>query len=556
MANSLKTASANSDSSAADLSQTKNKIFSSQVFDREVQTESASHDDVLKYALLSVYDKTGIVEFAKVLDKLGYVIVSTGGTYDALQAGGVAVVPVTDLTGNPEAFAGRMKTISFQIESGILYDRKNIVHSLEAEKLGIKPIDIVVCNLYPFEAEPSIENIDVGGPTMLRSAAKNHQNVLAICDPADYGEIAGALENHQISEELRLKLAQKTFEQLSFYDSQIAAFFRKQTKAIFPKEFTLPGRKVQELRYGENPHQSAALYTFPKSNSPLAKLEKHWGRDLSLVNVTDVDAGLAVVRMFEQPAAVVIKHNTPCGIALGDSMVQSLERAIEADPVSAFGGVIVMNKALDIETAKIIADFKHQSAGNIDIVASPSIEKEALDLLQSVRKSMGVYTFGPIPQEYASQMNVKSIEGGFILQNADQNLEKGFDDWEIATKVKPTDKQLNQAKIAWLFVTRIRSNCVLVFDPELPMTRGIGSGQTSRVGSTKIALDQAGEKCRGAILASDSFFPFPDSVELSAKAGIGLIIQQGDSVNDKASIEAADKAGIPMILTHRRAFWH
>lgn len=509
-----------------------------------------------KTALLSVYDKTGIVEFAGGLAKLNYQIISTGGTAKILQEAGIKVTPIQEITKNPESFDGRMKTISFQIESGILVDRTNPEHVKQAEELGIKPIDIVVCNLYPFESEPSIENIDVGGPTMLRAAAKNHKNVLPVCDPKDYDRVLLAMEKGNPSTALRTELAQKTFEHLSYYDSQIARFFRDQTNQLFPGELTIPGIKVKELRYGENPHQKAAVYAFPKSNSPLAKLKKHWGRELSLVNVIDIDAGLSVVRMFHEPASVVIKHNTPCGIALGKTAVESLKRAIEADPVSAFGGVIVMNKPLDLESAKIVADFKMQSAGNIDIVAVPSIDEDALKLLQDVRKSMGVYTFGEIPKEYASRLNFKSIEGGFILQTADQNLDEGFNSWEVVTEKKPTEKEIEQMKIAWKFTTRIRSNCVLVMDSELPITRGIGSGQTSRVGSTNIALEQAGEKAKGAILASDSFFPFPDSVGLASKAGISSIVQQGDSINDKASINEANKAGISMIFTHRRAFWH
>lgn len=515
-----------------------------------------------KYALISVSDKKGVVAFAGRIQKLGYTILSTGGTAKELKKHNIKVTPVEEVTGNPESFDGRMKTISFQIESGILFDRDSPKHIKEAEELGIKPIDIVACNLYPFAEtikkptvtlEDAVENIDVGGPTMVRAAAKNFKHVIVVVDPADYETVATALKNNSVEETLRRELAAKAFSHLSFYDSQIAQYLQLER---FPDEIVLPGKKVIDLRYGENPHQQAAVYVTPKQDSSFSSLQKLWGRDLSLTNVADINAGLESVRLFTQPAAVVIKHNSPCGIALGDTGAESLLRAIDADPESAFGGVIVMNKDIDMRAAKIIAGFKDERRGNIDIIAAPRVAGEALGFLQQVRKSMGIYVFGDIPEIRQERTDLKWIDGGFIIQTHDDFVEKGFTDWKVVTKKKPTKKQLQQMQIAWKFITRVRSNAVIVVDKKLPMTRGIGSGQTSRLRSTKIALMQAGKFAREAILASDSFFPFDDSVKLASQNGIAAIVQQGGSINDQASIDAADKAGITMVFTKRRAFWH
>lgn len=502
-----------------------------------------------KYALISVFDKTGIADFAKQIADLGYKIISTGGTAKHLKENGVQIIPIQDITGNPESFDGRIKTISFQIESGILFDRSSPSHIKQAKELQIKPIDIVVCNLYPFEKEQTIENIDVGGPTMIRAAAKNYEHVVIVVDPDDYEQVAHVLKKMPF--ELRKELAAKAFAHLSLYDSPLAKFLGKD---LFPKEVTLPGRKIIDLRYGENPHQQAAFYLQPNTNSPLKNLKRLAGRELSLVNLTDINAGLASVRLFNEPAAVVIKHNNPAGIALGMTAKEATKRAIEADAESAFGGIIVLNTPFDEDTASVVAAFKDEKHGNIDIVAAPTISDSALSILTNLRKSMGIYTFGDIPS-LQSSFDIKFVDGGFILQTSDDVLQ-GFGKWEVVTEKKPTEDQIKQMQLAWKFISRIRSNAVIVVDKQLPMTRGIGTGQTSRVRATKIALEQAGEYTKGAIMASDSFFPFADSVELAANKGISAIVQQGGSVNDQASIDAANKAGIIMVFTHCRAFWH
>lgn len=507
-----------------------------------------------KYALLSVYDKTGIVDLAKVLEKTGYIVISTGGTFEVLKKDGIDVIPIEEITGNPrDSFDGRMKTISFQIESGILFDRKNKSHIEQAEKLNIPQIEVVVCNLYPFEQKPSIETIDVGGPTMIRAAAKNNEHVLVVVDPKDYQMVSKALEENQVTSELREQLAAKAFYHLSFYDSQIGSFFSKEK---FPKEITVPLRKVQDLRYGENPHQQGALYIMPKTNSPLSNLQKLWGRDLSGTNIGDIHAGLETVRQFKNPAATVIKHLSPCGIATGKDGVEALDRAINADPVSAFGGVIVTNRKMDKETAKLIAQFKLESEGNIDIVAVPYITDEALQFLKGIRKSMGIYTFGEIPSNKSEKRDLKYFAGGVLLQDFDDHIEESFKNWKVVTRKKPTEKQIKLMEFGLKAVKSVRSNAVLVVDKDMEITRGIGSGQTSRVGATKIALEQAGSLAKGAILISDSFFPFDDSVRLAAQYGISAILEQGGSVNDKASIDAADRLGIAMVFSERRAFRH
>ncbi|MBI2338739.1 bifunctional phosphoribosylaminoimidazolecarboxamide formyltransferase/IMP cyclohydrolase [Candidatus Daviesbacteria bacterium] len=508
----------------------------------------------MKYALLSVYDKTGIADFARVLEKSGYEIISTGGTFNLLKENGIKVTPIDEITGNPRnSFDGRMKTISFQIESGILFDRKNPKHVKEAEKLKIPQIDIVVCNLYPFEQKPGIETIDVGGPTMIRAAAKNSHSVLVVVSPDDYGLVAEALEKGKVTDQLRKELAARAFYHLSFYDSQIGSFFSNEK---FPQELTVSLRRLNILRYGENPHQAGALYLMPKANSPIGKLKHLWGRELSGTNIGDIYTGLETVRQFSKPAAAVMKHLSPCGIATGKDSEEALDRAVKADPVSAFGGVVVLNKPMDVSAAKIIATFKNEKEGNTDIVAVPEISNDALELLKKVRKTMGVYTFGKIPVDRTENWDLKYFAGAVLLQDYDDNVEESFKDWKVVTKKKPTQKQIELMHFGFKAVKSVKSNSVLVVDKDIPMTRGIGSGQTSRIGATKIALEQAGDLAKDGILVSDSFFPFDDSVKMAAKFGIGAIVEQGGSVNDKLSIEAADKAGIPMVFTGRRAFRH
>lgn len=516
----------------------------------------------MSFALLSVSDKTGIREFAQILVSQGINIISTGGTAKALTAAGIKVIPIQEITGNPESFGGRMKTISFAIASGILFDRRNPSHRREAKELQIRPIDIVVCNFYPFEQtigknrvtlEEAIESIDVGGPTMVRAAAKNHQSVLVVVDPGDYESVGEALTKNNISDKLRQDLAAKAFGHVSYYDAQIARYLSREQ---FSKEKVLPGKRSLQLRYGENPHQRGVVYLEPNTNSPLKDLTRLTGRELSYTNFTDIAAGLESVRIFREPAAAVIKHNSPSGIALGKTPTEALSRAVMADPVSAFGGTIVINRPLDFAAAQQFASFKEDSGVLIDVIAVPGVTAEAREIISQVRKSTGVYIFAKIPRKRSTPVHVRFFDGGFILQDWDEIDRRKFKNWQVMGRYHPTPKQRRQMEIAWKFISRVRSNSVIVVDRNLPLTRGIGSGQTSRVRSAEIALVQAGKHAQGAILASDSFFPFPDCVELAARYKIGAILQQGGSVNDAASIKRADGAHIPMVATRERKFWH
>lgn len=514
-----------------------------------------------RYALLSVFDKTGISNLAHVLQRTGHTIVSSGGTYNALVKDGLeGVIPIDEITGNPrDSFDGRMKTISFAIEGGILFDRRNPSHVQQASELGVPQIDVVVCNLYPFEdaiakpgatKEDAIHNIDVGGPTMVRAAAKNHDSVLVVVDPVDYAQVSEALLNDGVDSELRQRLAARAFGHLSVYDSVIARYLNKEA---FPKEMTTPLRLIDRLRYGENPDQIAALYQVAGTNSPMARLERLVGQSPSETNIGDIAWGIEAVRQFREPAAAVIKHHTPCGLATASSMREALERAIEADPVSAFGGVVVLNGRMNRETAQAVAFFREKH-GQMDIIAAPIVDPDATELLHQVRKRTGIYQFGEIPTSRTEEYDVRVFPGVEVHQTFPGMF--STDQWEVVTKTRPTDHQLEQMAFAWRAVGAVRSNAVLVADREIPMTRGIGSGQTSRVGATEIALGQAAPHARGGILASDSFFPFDDSVKKAAEYEIGAIIQQGSSINDQASIDAANAAGIPMVFTHSRAFRH
>jgi len=513
-----------------------------------------------KYALLSVYDKTGIVDFAKTLQKFGFNIISTGGTAGALEKAGLEVTPIEKITGKPEAFDGRMKTISYEVEGGILYRRDNPDDVADAERLGIPRIDGVVNVLYPFEEavsksdvtlEEAVEKIDVGGPTMIRAAAKNFKDVLVVTDPADYERITKALQDSKLDIDFRQELAAKAFGHLSFYDSQIARYLNKED---FPKEVTIPGRLVGPLRYGENPHQPAAIYLEPNTNSPLARLKRLGGKEIGAVNLLDISTGIEAVRLFpENPCSVVIKHGNPSGAGLGETPYEAIIRSIKGDRESAFGGIIVSNRPIGIEDVKALAEL----GAMMDIFAAPSITTEAVEFILKQRvDETGIYSFGEIPSRRSNPWQIKSFDGGFIVQKWNDNVESNFANWKPVTNAIPTSKQIELAHFGWLLSSRIKSNTVLVVDSEVPMTRGIGSGQTSRVLATSIALERAGEHTKGGIMISDSFFPFDDSVKLAAKYGIGLIVQQGGSKRDKASITAANVAGIPMIFTGQRAFWH
>lgn len=510
------------------------------------------------YALISVSDKTGISDLARVLNCAGYTIISTGGTGRALAGEGISFTPIEKITGNPESFEGRMKTISFPVEGGILFDRSKPEHIDQAQNLGVPCIDIVVCNLYPFEQtvggegvtlDEAIESIDVGGPTMVRAAAKNFKHVLVVTDPNDYGRVADVLPKGAVTEELRQELAAKAFRHLSFYDAQIAKFLGKEQ---FPKELTIPLRRGPDLRYGDNPDQTAVWYVQPGVDSPLQHLEQLAGRGLSETNLTDIQMGIMAVRQHDEPAAAIIKHNSPCGIAAG---AEVLRMALEADPESAFGGVVVLNRPMRMADVEAIAAFKQEGRGQMDIIAAPSFEEGVVEALTAIRKTTGVYAFGELPPQSPDGLLYRWVDGGVLVEE-ENNPEARFDQWKVVVGDELTDPQLAQARLGWKFASRVRSNTVVVMDPDLPMTRGIGSGQTSRVRAARIALEQAKEHARGALLISDGFLPMSDTVELAKAHGIKIIVQPGGSISDEKVIEAAREAGITMVFTGQRLFWH
>jgi len=517
--------------------------------------------------ILSVYDKAGLDEFARGLAAHGAELVSTGGTKRTLEAAGVSVRSIDEITGFPEILDGRVKTLHPMVHGGLLGRRDLPDHLAQMQQLNITPIDMVVVNLYPFvetiskpgvSLEDALENIDIGGPTMLRASAKNYPSVWVVSDPADYTAVLAALDDADAGSALALrrKLAAKAFQHVAYYDTAIAGYLRD-PEDRFPEELTLGFKRQQVLRYGENPHQQGALYREPLVNySSLVLGEQELGNAPSLCNIYDLSAALETVRDFVgRPAAVVIKHATPSGFALGANAADALRKAIRADATSAFGGIIGINQPLDLAVAQVIDEFKQVESSNIDAIVAPGATPEAVELLKKTRRRMVLITVPGLQLLPANSMNFKHIPGGALYQTANVAA-VDTTGWQMATQAQPSAEQLAAMKDAWTLIRRIRSNTILVWDVASGVTLGIGSGQVSRVGAAKLALEQAGERARGAVLVSDSFFPFPDSVELAVKAGIGAIVQQGGSINDKLSVAAADQAGVPMVLTGERAFWH
>ena len=529
---------------------------------------SDTNEKCQHYVLLSVSDKTGVIDLAHALDQAGYRIIATGGTGRALTEAGIPIAPISDFTGVEQLLGGRVKTLNPQISAGILYRRDHAADLRDQATYKFPAIDIVVCNLYPFAETiqkpgvtlpEAVEQIDIGGVTLLREAAKNFAYCLAVCDPADYAEITEWLRQGEVTYEKRLQLALKAFQHVRDYDQTIAEYFAAQaekTTEIFPEKIGWNLERHITLRYGDNPHQEAALYLHHGNNGPLARLEWHGGRKPSATNVEDIDAGIRSVSLFTQPAAVIIKHNTPCGIALGDTAKEALARAIEADPLSAFGGVIVLNCSLDEDTAREIERFKREQGSGIDIVAATVIPEQSIGLLRETRKSTGIYSFGALPPGGFNDPLVRAVNGGLILQSPDADTFHDPKNWRVVTQKFPAEDLWPRLKIAWDFIRRIRSNSVIVVDRELPMTRGIGTGQTARVYAAEIALKLAGEHACGAILVSDGLFPFSDSIELAAQYQVATVIQPGGSVKDEAVIAAANQHNMVMIFTGVRAFWH
>jgi phosphoribosylaminoimidazolecarboxamide formyltransferase/IMP cyclohydrolase len=510
----------------------------------------------VKRALISVSDKKGVVELGMRLQAMGYEILSTGGTYKVLKEAGVKAIEVSEATGFPECFDGRVKTLHPAIHGGILARRDSEKHQREAMRQGIEMIDLVAVNLYPFRQtvqkagatlEEIIENIDIGGPTMLRSAAKNHQDVIVLCDPEDYESALEPLERGEaISLEDRAKLALKVFEHTAHYDAMIASFLSKTfTPGDIGRTLTLPFDLAQPLRYGENPHQKAWFFkdALPATGSASSFVQLH-GKELSFNNLNDLDAAVRLVREFDQPAAVAVKHTNPCGVGVGHDLMTAYTKAHDADPVSIFGGIVALNRKVDRETAVEMGKIF------LEIIVAPAFSDEALAILET-KKNLRLLVV-PTEASYSDLYDLKRIEGGLLVQEVDREPEDVK--FKVVTDRIPTEDELKDLAFAWKICKHVKSNAIVV--ARGGTTLGVGPGQTSRVSAVKIALAQAGSDTKGAILASDAFFPFADSVEAAAAEGISAIIQPGGSVNDSDVIDACNRFGIAMVLTGVRHFKH
>lgn len=505
----------------------------------------------MKRALISVSDKQGVVEFARRLEKLGYEIISTGGTYQTIKEGGVAVRKVAEVTGFPEILDGRVKTLHPKIHGGILA-RRTPEHLAQLEANDIEPIDIIAVNLYPFRQtvakpgvslEEAIENIDIGGPTMVRSAAKNHENVVIIVQPERYESVLAELEQTgQVSYETRLQLAREAFTHTAAYDTMISAYLSGLTGDRMGETLLLGGEKVYDLRYGENPHQQAAFYRLLSPGTGLPDAVQLNGKELSYNNIIDTQAAWELVKEFDQPACVIIKHTNPCGTAIGANLEEAFTRAFAADPLSAYGGIIALNGMVDKRTAELMAEHF------MEVIIAPAYEGDALAVLQQ-KKNLRVLE---LPINKMAGVQIRSVEGGFVVQDVD--TDPGEIQMEVVTETRPTPEQMEEMAFAWKIVKHVKSNAIVLTRDKA--TIGVGAGQMNRVGSARIALEQAGDKSRGAVLASDAYFPFKDTVELAAQYGVAAIIQPGGSIHDDESIEECNRRGIAMVFTGIRHFKH
>jgi len=518
----------------------------------------------IQRALLSVSDKTGVLELAQELNRLGVELLSTGGTAKLLQEAGLPVKEVSEHTGFPEMMDGRIKTLHPKIHGGLL-GRRGTDEGIMAEH-DIAPIDLVVVNLYPFEATiarddctlpMAIENIDIGGPTMLRAAAKNHASVTVLIDPADYSRVTEQLEaTGGVDDATRFDLAVKTFEHTAHYDGAIANFLGKieadDTTADFPRTFNTQFQKAQDMRYGENPHQKAAFYTEaePETGS-IAAAEQLQGKELSYNNIADTDAALECVKAFpESPACVIVKHANPCGVAIADDLLTAYDLAYQTDTTSAFGGIIAFNRTLDAATAQAIIDRQF-----VEVIIAPEISDEAKQII-SKKANVRLLCCGPLPTQQAEGLDFKRVNGGLLVQDRDTALVTA-DELKVVTKKAPSEEQMLDLLFAWRVAKFVKSNAIVYVNKQ--QTVGIGAGQMSRVVSSRIAgikAEDAGLTVPGAVMASDAFFPFRDGLDAAAEAGISAVIQPGGSMRDDEVIAAADEHGIAMVFTGMRHFRH
>lgn len=510
-----------------------------------------------KRVLISVSDKTGIVELAKELVGFGYEIISTGGTMKALKDAGLDVIGISEITGFPECLDGRVKTLHPNVHAGLLAMRSNEEHMKQLEELNINTIDMVVVNLYPFkktienpdvDLQTAIENIDIGGPTMIRAAAKNYQDVVVMVDPADYDKVLSELREGEVSLETKFYLMYKVYQHTAVYDSMISTYLRKKVGIEFPDQIAFCYEKCQDLRYGENPKQNAVFYkeVFPMQGSlPLAK-QIH-GKELSYNNINDANGAIALLKEFTEPTIVASKHSNPCGVASAETISEAYRKAYEADPVSIFGGIIASNREIDKATAEQISQIF------IEIVVAPSFSDEAIEILTK-KKNIRLLVLGDISAKITSdEFDMKKVLGGLLVQEYDTCLIDD-DKWQVVTKKAPTDKEIEDMYFAMAVVKHAKSNAIAIAKDKTSLA--IGVGQTNRIWSTQEAIEHSNFSTEGSVLASDAFFPFNDCVEEAHRAGITAIVQPGGSIRDQESIDLCDKYGIAMVFTGDRHFKH
>ena len=504
-----------------------------------------------KRALISVSDKTNIVEFAKGLEKHGFEVISTGGTFTHLKNNGVSCISIEDVTHFPEILEGRVKTLHPKIHGGLLSKRGNELHNKHVAENNIEYIDLVCVNLYPFEAtvkkegvseEEIIENIDIGGPSMLRSAAKNFNDVAVVTDINDYSKILEELEQGGISYETRRALAIKVFNTTASYDAAIANYFNKKDNLI-PERLTLSYKLQDSLRYGENPHQKAYHYVQDNNESyALQNAVQLHGKEMSYNNIQDASAALDILSEFDETTCVAVKHMNPCGVATGSSVFEAYSRAYEADPVSIFGGIVAVNGKVDKETAEKMHSIF------LEIILATDYDEEALEILTK-KKNLRIYKLSEKNNNHEQQ--IKSVRGGILVQDFNDKL---ADEYKSVTEKKVDESQQRDIEFGLKVVKHVKSNAIVVVKDG--QTLGIGAGQMNRVGSCKIALEQAGEKAKGAVLASDAFFPMRDSADIAADYGISAIVQPGGSIRDQESIDACNEKGVAMVFSKIRHFKH
>ena len=504
-----------------------------------------------KRALISVSDKTNIVEFAKGLEKHGFEIISTGGTFTYLKDNGVACISIEDVTHFPEILEGRVKTLHPKIHGGLLSKRGNELHNKHVAENNIEYIDLVCVNLYPFEAtvkkegvseEEIIENIDIGGPSMLRSAAKNFNDVTVVTDIRDYDRILNELENGGITLATRRSLAIKVFNTTASYDAAIANYFNKADNLI-PEKLTLSYTLEDTLRYGENPHQKAYHYVQDNNESyALQNAVQLHGKEMSYNNIQDASAALDILAEFDEIACVAVKHMNPCGVAIGKDVFEAYSRAYDADPVSIFGGIVAVNGVVDKATAEKMHSIF------LEIILAVDYDDEALEILTK-KKNLRIYKLGDKNNNHEQQ--IKSVRGGILVQDFNSELAESY---EVVTDKQPTKEQMSDLEFGLKVVKHVKSNAIVVV--KNGQTLGIGAGQMNRVGSCKIALEQAGALADGAVLASDAFFPMRDSADLAAEYNIAAIVQPGGSIRDQESIDACNEKGVAMLFSKIRHFKH